>query len=170
MTYTLGAKTPDAKRTLADIREEFANWARMRGVRSVSWAENGSRGSIGAEVVWTLPGEEQRSVRCASQSFYDANLRVCYLAIHDLRMAEVRGLVEVLREAYTALPSPRQEQPRRPWHEVLGVVETAEADVVQAAYRALAKRYHPDNGTEPNAARMTEINLARTAAAAAGRG
>jgi hypothetical protein len=42
---------------------------------------------------------------------------------------------------------------------VLQVVPEAEAAVVQAAYRALARRYHPD-GESPHAERMMEINRA----------
>jgi hypothetical protein len=42
---------------------------------------------------------------------------------------------------------------------VLQVVRTADEDVIAAAYRALARRYHPD-GREPDPARMAEINTA----------
>jgi curved DNA-binding protein CbpA len=42
---------------------------------------------------------------------------------------------------------------------VLQVVRTADDDVISAAFRALARRYHPD-GREPDAARMAEINMA----------
>lgn len=42
---------------------------------------------------------------------------------------------------------------------VLQVDPRAEADVVRAAYRALARRYHPD-GAAPDAQRMSEINQA----------
>jgi curved DNA-binding protein CbpA len=42
---------------------------------------------------------------------------------------------------------------------VLQVVPGADLEVIQAAYRALAKRYHPE-GRQPDAARMAEINRA----------
>lgn len=43
----------------------------------------------------------------------------------------------------------------------LQVVPTADPDVVRAAYRALAARYHPDRSSEPEAAqRMVELNAA----------
>jgi curved DNA-binding protein CbpA len=44
-------------------------------------------------------------------------------------------------------------------YEQLGVATTATADEVHAAYRALARRFHPD-GAEPDAVRMTAINAA----------
>ncbi len=46
-------------------------------------------------------------------------------------------------------------------YRVLQVEATAEPEVVQAAYRALAKKYHPDRDTSTYAARrMREINEA----------
>jgi curved DNA-binding protein CbpA len=42
---------------------------------------------------------------------------------------------------------------------VLQVDPGADLEVIQAAYRALAKRYHPE-GREPDAAHMAEINRA----------
>jgi curved DNA-binding protein CbpA len=46
-------------------------------------------------------------------------------------------------------------------YRVLQVQATAEPEVVQAAYRALAKKYHPDRDTSTYAARrMREINEA----------
>jgi curved DNA-binding protein CbpA len=44
-------------------------------------------------------------------------------------------------------------------YSVLQVQPDADHAVVQAAYRALARRYHPD-GESPHAERMTEINRA----------
>lgn len=46
-------------------------------------------------------------------------------------------------------------------YRVLQIQATAEPEVVQAAYRALAKKYHPDRDTSTYAARrMREINEA----------
>lgn len=44
---------------------------------------------------------------------------------------------------------------------VLQVSSSADEDVIRAAYRALARRWHPDHSTDPAAgARMAEINAA----------
>lgn len=44
-------------------------------------------------------------------------------------------------------------------HKILQVVPTAEPEVIRAAYRALAIKYHPDRDTSTYAARrMREIN------------
>ena len=48
---------------------------------------------------------------------------------------------------------------KRDAYAVLQVHPSADAEVLKAAYRALAKRYHPE-GTTPDAQRMAEINHA----------
>src|SRR5215472_4599646 len=48
-------------------------------------------------------------------------------------------------------------------YEVLQVSPKASPEVVQAAYRVLARAYHPDVNTSPNAARMMrQLNAAYT--------
>jgi hypothetical protein len=42
----------------------------------------------------------------------------------------------------------------------LGVDPHAEQEEIRAAYRQVARRYHPDSGSSPSAARMTAINEA----------
>ena len=49
--------------------------------------------------------------------------------------------------------------PERDAYAVLQVDPRAELDVIRAAFRALARRYHPD-GFAPDAARMAELNRA----------
>ena len=49
-------------------------------------------------------------------------------------------------------------------YQVLGVPSTASADEVKAAYRRLAKKYHPDlnGGSAAAEAKMKEVNEAYT--------
>jgi curved DNA-binding protein CbpA len=51
--------------------------------------------------------------------------------------------------------------PRNSLYKILMVAEHADVEVISAAYRALARRYHPDLDRTPGAAqRMTQINEA----------
>ncbi|HSK93889.1 MAG TPA: DnaJ domain-containing protein [Candidatus Angelobacter sp.] len=50
-----------------------------------------------------------------------------------------------------------QSEQDRDAYRVLQVDPCAEAGVIQAAYRALARRFHPD-GDQPDAARMAALN------------
>lgn len=43
-------------------------------------------------------------------------------------------------------------------YDVLGVAETFASEDIDGLRRLLAKRFHPDNGREPHAARMAEVN------------
>lgn len=54
----------------------------------------------------------------------------------------------------------RQEAPASGPHAILFLLPSAPAEVVNAAYKALAKVYHPDAGTRPDTLRMTAINNA----------
>ena len=50
---------------------------------------------------------------------------------------------------------------KRPWYEVLGIEAKADRATIKAAYRRLAKKFHPDRCTDKDAnERMTEINVA----------
>src|SRR5262249_59337592 len=52
-------------------------------------------------------------------------------------------------------------QPARSLYEILQVDPRAEPEVLEAAYRRLARKYHPDvSGTDDSAQRMKELNAA----------
>ena len=90
----------------------------------------------------------------------DENIRSLALAIEGMRQMERHGGAVMMDRAFAGfetLPSP--EVPERPWFEVLGVAPDSPREVIEAAYRALAKQQHPDlGGTERG---MSELNKAR---------
>ncbi|MCW5317208.1 DnaJ domain-containing protein [Nostoc sp. KVJ3] len=67
---------------------------------------------------------------------------------------------------YQALP-PGADFTQTKWWEVLGVDVRATDDAVKAAYRKLARKYHPDGGS-PDSKKMTVINAAYEEAKKAG--
>ena len=67
------------------------------------------------------------------------------------RRAFLRGALSAAVAA--ALPAPEQ------WFQVLGVASTATCAEIDAAYRALAMKHHPDRGGD--AREMARINIAR---------
>lgn len=70
------------------------------------------------------------------------NLWALALGLEAIRLNELRGVDDVARQVYQALPAPRQ---RDPW-EVLGLRSDADEDAIDAVYRTKAKRLHPDAG------------------------
>lgn len=83
------------------------------------------------------------------------NLRALYLGLNDMRMMEKRGVMDVIRDALLQLPAPAKY---RDPYEILGVRSDAPMDIIDAAYRAQAKRLHPDVGGDPAA--MQALNEA----------
>lgn len=57
-------------------------------------------------------------------------------------------------------PPPKQEKPKRPWYEVLGLRPGATKSQINNAYRSLAMRFHPDRKGGSHE-KMSEINVAR---------
>ena len=83
------------------------------------------------------------------------NLWALAIGLDAVRLNELRGLDDVARQVYMMLPAPKTV--RDPW-EVLGLRSDAEPETIDAVYRSLAKRRHPDAGGSEEA--MAELNAA----------
>lgn len=153
MNYNLSTPIP-AEETRKDIAETFRKWGLQRGCRADFTIGHGRDES--ATIEYQLPPDPLITLRHGEQWNFRSNLRALYLAVEALRMNEKRGIADVVREAYMALPAP--EKKRDPW-EVLGLRPDADAEDIEAMYRAKAKRLHPDM-TEGDDARMKELNAA----------
>lgn len=68
-------------------------------------------------------------------------------------------MLDVAIQGFVALPPPA---PKRKWWDVLGVQPGAPIEVIEASYRALAKKAHPDKGGEATA--WAELEAAITEA------
>lgn len=85
------------------------------------------------------------------------NLAVLRLCVNDMRMIERRGVSETMKSAYLQLAGPTGPLVRDPW-EVLGVRSDAPMEVIEASFRALSRRRHPDHGGTTE--QMAELNAA----------
>ena len=95
------------------------------------------------------------------EAVYD-NMHALALTIEALRGIERWGSSEMQArtfQGFGALPPPEE-----PWHEILQVRADSPLEVAEAAYKALAKRAHPDAGGDP--ALMGKLNRAIQAARA----
>lgn len=111
----------------------------------------------GVAVYWKV-GKE---IRCMAIDTYDRipdNLAAIAATLDAMRSIERYGGAIILERAFrgfTALPAP--EQP----FQVLGVKAAATKTEIEAAYRALAAKHHPDRGGDSH--QMARINAARDA-------
>ena len=83
------------------------------------------------------------------------NFRQLYHGIEAMRVIWTKGLEAVVRTAYMQLEGPAMQ---RDPYEVLGIRSDAPLEIAEAAYKAAAKRAHPDAGGSTEA--MKELNEA----------
>jgi hypothetical protein len=124
----------------------------------------------GVAVYFTLKG---RPVAMAQDAFdtVGVNLRSLTLAVDAMRALERHGGGTMMGKAFdgfAALPPPAGSKPKRPWWEVLRFPSNADdrellsVAEVDARFKTLAKKLHPDAGGED--AEMAELNIARSEA------
>lgn len=144
--------------TKADLDAAFAKWGvkdwEVRPMRELDRRYHYPSDPAKVVVRYIKDGREVE-LSMAKHPYYYQNIRVIYFAIEALRMNEERGLEELVRAAYGLLPAPVAEKDP---YETLGVRPDAPLDVIEASYRALAKKAHPDLGGSTQ--RMAELNAA----------
>jgi hypothetical protein len=99
-------------------------------------------------VTFKHPEEGERSITVSKFAYPVDNLWAVQIGLDAIRLNELRGLDDVQRQFYQALPAPKKV--RDPW-EVLGVGPGTEPDMIDMAYRAKAKKLHPDAGGDAEA-------------------
>lgn len=100
-------------------------------------------------------------IACDQYSTVHDNMRAIGKTIEALRGIERWGGKQLMDRAFTgfaALPAPMECA--APWYEVLGVTPEATEDGIRTARVSLARRYHPDSGSEPNEEKMKAVNAA----------
>lgn len=100
----------------------------------------------GVAVYWKRPGEDMRVMAIDVYETVEGNLAAIAATLDAMRAIQRHGGAQILERAFTgfaALPPPSPAN-RRPAHEVLGVGLGASDEAIKAAYRNLARKYHPD--------------------------
>ena len=155
MTYRMSTEMTEHQ-TRKQIVDEFRKWKDgwESAVGVYDFPPTVAGGESEALVRFVLR-ERPMELRCSSQSAYRDNLRCVFYAVQAMRMNEKRGIADTMANAYAQLAAPASA---RDPYEVLGVFSTAEPEAIEAAYRALAKKYHSDTGDKPDDEKMAEIN------------
>lgn len=104
------------------------------------------------------------AIPCDRWHTVDANLRAIGLQIESIRRIERWGTEQMMDRAFTgyaALPA-NAGKPTAPraWYEVLQLSPDADQDIIKAAYRKLASKYHPDNHETADEQKFLEVQQA----------
>lgn len=102
----------------------------------------GNKADRAVSVTFTAGAHIKRTVTVDRFERPVDNLWALAIGLDAVRLNELRGLDDVARQVYQALPAARQ---RDPW-EILGLRPDADEDAIDAVYKAKAKRLHPDVG------------------------
>lgn len=132
----------------------------------VPYADSRNPEDPGCAVYWSTSAFKDRVIACDKWvSVYD-NVHAIGLAVCAMRAIERAGATQVLERAFTAfgaLPPSSQAPVVRPWWQALDIPESAigvlSFAMVDARYRELAGKAHPDRGGSDAA--MAELNAAR---------
>ncbi len=112
----------------------------------------------GVAVYFKLQGKD-RVLACDKWDRVADNIAAIAAHIDAIRRQDRYG-VGTLDQAfagYAALPAPGSV-PKRHWYQVLGILPSATIEEIKAAFKDMAKRFHPDQGG--NHDQMAEINAA----------
>lgn len=118
--------------------------------------------------VYFMLDDKSRVFACDRYRSMADNLRAITLTIEALRGISRWGTGDMMNQAFSgfvALPPGKSEAVQAGWREVLGF-GSLKASIydVKARRNELARKYHPDIGSHPDAAQMAAVNKAFTQA------
>jgi hypothetical protein len=102
----------------------------------------------------------QKCLACDQWDMVGDNLHAIALSIAALRGLERWGAGQILERAMHAFEALPHLHAEAPWYVTLGVDSKATMEQIRQARMALARKYHPNNGTQPDEAMMARINAA----------
>lgn len=157
MPRSYSYKPPDNGATFSrqKIMDQFDLWRR--------WSQNdGIIGAVDFPIPEKVAGvaatcrfvlrKVEVPIVCDRFATYELNLSAVAQAIESMRLNEMRGIADTMRQAYAALPGPSTQPMKRDPYEVLGIAHDQPMAVVEAVYRAKVQTMHPDTSSTPREA------------------
>lgn len=136
MSYRMQTKV-ETERTRREIEGELRRWREVSDYEIPLRVERSQTQAFVRFVLRAIP----ITIQCSTQASYGNNLRCVFYAVQAMRMNEVRGIADTMKNAYAQLAAPATA---RDPYEVLGVRPDAEWQVINGAHRAMANKTHPD--------------------------
>lgn len=105
-------------------------------------------------------GGEDLVLACDLYENVEDNIRALALVVESMRRVERYGGDRMMERVFTGfarIEGPKADR-EEPWWEVLGLTRDTAIIVVEATYRSLAKKLHPDGGGSETA--MARLNKA----------
>lgn len=118
-------------------------------------------GDTGIAVYFKRKGKEL-CFACDCYLTVDDNMHAICLTVEALRGIARWGTGDMMEAAFTgfaALPAPGQSSGDS-WWTVLGIAVNASLEQAKDAYRALVKKYHPDNPNTGDAEKFRQVQIA----------
>ena len=99
--------------------------------------------------VYFIYNKEQKVIACDAWDSFEVNLRALWKTVEDMRALERNGCSQIINQVFTGFKALPEQTSGHPWWQVLGINQNATQEDIKAAYRALSKVRHPDNGGDP---------------------
>ena len=145
----------NTEKSIAASRRDIGDVMRKWGVKSSEWDLLTGRSLV--TLTYAVNGRKN-TLECSRFPSAEQNARAIYGLIDALRLADQRGMLRELVEQASALLEAPRGRDGLPWYEVLGVMPDADGDMVEAMYKHLAKKHHPDTGGSDE--KMRQLNVA----------
>lgn len=146
------------KTPLVDARNGLVRELQLLGARGIVISSNAellSDGRIAARqrriddtgvAAYFLLGGEQKCIPCDRWIRLEDNVHAIELTVNALRGLERWGAKEIVAAAFQGFQALPASTDGASWWRLLGVAPDASEVEIEAAYRRLAKRHHPDAG------------------------